>query len=621
MTTTGLGNVSYAGRHARSVVVIAAVLLPLLWASTAAAAELPEGLELSALRAIPLQHNGRWPPLDTVARDLVETVTGEMFYEGHDPVLLLLAWTCAPQAWMTEPLISIPNAELRRELQLSEEQSRYSYTELIHYAPLQELMDRLARRSSGGKLDALESKVGSIRDKLGALHSAFGGQTIHLIPMPDDRAGAWASVASLRAAESPVYMAAKDAWTHLEEAFIAHDGPAFQAAADELTETLAALPAVYRPVPQRIATELRFNRLRPFHVAWRIMVGGAVLAVVALVLRRRAIDVLAVVVMMTGFAVLTYGLSLRWQIAGRIPAANMYESLLFLSWGMGAFAILSMIAMHDRIVPLTASAMGALSLFLSDVLPLDHYIRPIPPVLMDTYWMSIHVPVIMVSYSVLALAMLIAHTQLVVMAAAPRRREWIVAIDTMHYWYLHVGSILLLAGVVTGSMWAASSWGRYWGWDPKEVWSLIALLAYLAILHVRVDRARVPFWAYVVALLMGAAVFALADSTLALRSFHSYLGMVGAVIAVAFFVLARGPLGTAMKSIIAFWAIIMTYLGVNYVLGSGLHSYGFGTGAVAYWMILFGAADLALVVLCAVVYYARNRRDTTPPLVGAVESG
>ena len=56
------------------------------------------------------------------------------------------------------------------------------------------------------------------------------------------------------------------------------------------------------------------------------------------------------------------------------------------------------------------------------------------------------------------------------------------------YWYIHVGSILLIAGILTGSIWAASSWGRYWGWDPKEVWSLVAFLAYMAILHARFDR-------------------------------------------------------------------------------------------------------------------------------------
>jgi cytochrome c biogenesis factor len=110
------------------------------------------------------------------------------------------------------------------------------------------------------------------------------------------------------------------------------------------------------------------------------------------------------------------------------------------------------------------------------------------------------------------------------------------------YWYTQVGSILLITGILTGSIWAASSWGRYWGWDPKEVWSLVAFLAYLAILHGRFER-------------------------------------------------LIGPFGVAALSIVAFWSVLMTYVGVNYVLASGLHSYGFGGSGVVRWMLYVALAE------------------------------
>jgi ABC-type transport system involved in cytochrome c biogenesis permease subunit len=110
-----------------------------------------------------------------------------------------------------------------------------------------------------------------------------------------------------------------------------------------------------------------------------------------------------------------------------------------------------------------------------------------------------------------------------------------------------VGGILLIAGILTGSAWAASSWGRYWGWDPKEVWSLVAFLAYMAILHGKVER-------------------------------------------------LIGQFGVAAISILAFQTILMTYLGVNYVLAAGLHSYGFGDSPVVIWMIVVGAVETAFVV-------------------------
>ncbi len=174
---------------------------------------------------------------------------------------------------------------------------------------------------------------------------------------------------------------------------------------------------------------------------------------------------------------------------------------------------------------------------LTDLLPIDRFIHPMPPVLSGTYWLAIHVPIIMVGYAVLALGMVVAHMQIGVEAFAPaapiaRRSQ----MADLQYLYIHVGSILLVAGILTGSMWAASSWGRYWGWDPKEVWSLVAFLAYMAILHARAER-------------------------------------------------LIGSFGVAAWSIVAFQTILMTYLGVNFVLASGLHSYGFGDSSVVRAMV------------------------------------
>ena len=290
----------------------------------------------------------------------------------------------------------------------------------------------------------------------------------------------------------------------------------------------------------------------------------------------------------------------------------MFESLLFLSWGMGAFAVVSVFLLRDRVVPLTASAMGAVALILADCLPMDHFIRPIAPVLLDTVWMSIHVPVIMVSYSVLALAVVTAHVQLLVMAVAPRQRQLISTTDSLHYWYVHVGAILLAAGIITGSMWAASSWGRYWGWDPKEVWSLVAFLGYLAILHVRLDRVRTPKWLYGAGALLFAALFILVAPKLAPLTGPKLLVLAATLAAMLLFVLARGQLATALKSILAFWLIVMTYVGVNYVLGTGMHSYGFGTGAVVRYLFWIGGIDLALVMACTLVSLCRHPLPTDP---------
>jgi ABC-type transport system involved in cytochrome c biogenesis permease subunit len=224
----------------------------------------------------------------------------------------------------------------------------------------------------------------------------------------------------------------------------------------------------------------------------------------------------------------------------------MYESLLWLAAGVGAFAVIAFAALRNRLVVLNANAMAALVMALTDLLPIDRFIHPMAPVLSGTAWLAIHVPIIMVGYSVLALGMLIAHLQVGFTIFAPKRTDLVSKMADLNYWYMMVGSIFLMAGILTGSVWAASSWGRYWGWDPKEVWSLVAFLAYMAILHGRFDK----------------------------------------------FI---GTFGVAAISILAFQTILMTYLGVNYVLTTGMHSYGFGDSPVVTWMVIIGLVELAFV--------------------------
>ncbi|MBN2563343.1 MAG: cytochrome c biogenesis protein CcsA [Phycisphaerae bacterium] len=591
-----------------------------------AEARLPQSLDLTIVRAVPIQHDGRWMPLDTVARDLVEQVTGNAFHQGNDPVALLLAWTFDPQAWMDEPLITIKNAELRAKLKLSSSQTVYSYTQLVENRHFMSLVDGLARIPRDRKMNPLESKVSDISHRLGILHDVLNNQAIRLIPDPTEANAAWRPI-SMTAPDPTTddESAAEDtapegdllriAWLALGKSFLEDDATRFATASRRLTEVLAALPAAYRPDPKLIETELHYNQLAPFTLAWKITALGALLGAAAMLVRRRWFDGVALVTLFAGFAVLTYGLSLRWQIAGRLPTSNMYESLLILSWGMGLFAMVAILVFPHRLVPLTASVMAALSLCLADILPLDAYIRPIVPVLRDTFWMATHVPVIMVSYSVLALGVLIAHVQVAVMAVAPRRRELIDTIDSLHYWYIHVGSILLWVGIVTGSMWAMASWGRYWGWDPKEVWSLVALLGYLTILHVRINREKVPAWAYVVAVLLAFGVFVMVLPALLPITGVEALVIGGAILAMAFLVLARGKFATALKSILCFWLIIMAYVGVNFVLGMGLHSYGFGKGAVVRYLFVIGGIDLLLMAICAAAYLLR-RRESAPPAAG-----
>jgi ABC-type transport system involved in cytochrome c biogenesis permease subunit len=603
----------------------------LLGAAVTRAADLPTDLNLETLRALPTQHDGRMPPLDTLARETVEEVTGTPLYQGYDPVLLLLAWTFDHEKWEQQPLISLRNAELRAALHLPAEQSTFSYKELVGHEFLAKQIAGLRTMQSGKKPDPLHLKVRDIAERLSTLEDVFTGQAIPLIPDPNSVITAWRPIGARAPAMGGMGHpptepeAVKSAWSALREALSAGDKARFDKASHDLASALGELPAAYRPPADTLARELRYNQMRPYHAAWQLLLIGTVLAALAALLEARwaqhlgglkgLIGVVALIALLGGCGLHSYGMWLRWNIAGRLPATNMFESMLFLGWGAAVVAILAgcvtTVLRRGWVVPLTGAIMATLALFLADNLPIDRYIRPIAPVLLDTMWMSIHVPIIMTSYAVLGLAVVIAHAQLVLLAVAPRRQDLAARVDGMHYWYALVGSILLIAGIVTGSMWGSVSWGRYWGWDPKEVWSLVAFLGYTAILHTRLDTESVPAWARVVAAALAVAVFGLIASRFGPPSQMQMLAFGGAFVATAFFVLARGALATALKSVLAFWLIIMTYVGVNFVLGIGLHSYGFGTGAVARYMFLLGGGDLAFIALCALVYLFRGKSNAS----------
>lgn len=595
------------------------LLLVLLLSSTPGSTGVPDlpgaSLDLARIRRMAVQHDGRWMPLDTLARDYVETVTGEERFAHADPVRVFLGWTFDPGTWMKAPLIPIRNEALRAELRLPASTEVYSYEYLVRHKYLHTLVDSLSMLPPDAKMDPLQAKVSDINHRLITLQSVFLGRAIAPIPDRSDPLGPWQPLSSFLERKTDTARSLKEGWDKLEKAFLSDDREGFDRASEEVVRLLETLPAAHRPPEKLIEKELEYNRIRPFHIAWMIMALGAGLAAAAMAVKRRWMDLLAVLALGAGFACLTYGLYLRGTIAGRLPAANMFESLLFLSWGTGAFAILALLFVRHRSVPLTASVMGALSLFLADTLPLDHFIRPIAPVLLDTAWMTIHVPIIMVSYSVLALAVLVAHVQVAASAVAPHRGTLTQKLDKVHYWYVLVGSMLLFVGIVTGSMWAASSWGRYWGWDPKEVWSLVAMLGYMAILHVQRRHDRLPHRAAGAGIILGLAVFGVVMVRMAPLSGKEILAYTGAAAATAYFLFSRSPFATAVKSILAFWLIIMTYIGVNFVLGTGLHSYGFGKGAVASRVFLCGTIDLVFIGVCMGLYYFRagDKAAPSPP--------
>ena len=483
----------------------------------ATAADPPTRAQLETIRRLPVQHEGRTMPLDTQARDAVRTVAGGTNWHGYDPVALVVAWTADPQQWLDAPVVKVDDKIAI--LSGRSAGTRYlSYRTLLSSDALrQAIAQAMMRQQTGRKPAKVDKDLVQVDERLSTLDGYFRGEAIRPIPVADKQ----------------------DAWrtpTHVTSA----------AMLSELEAQVRPTAPPHYPSAGAIEREVLYNAVNPTHIAWLFLLPAAIAAGLTLERDRWRLTWLVRIAALVGFAVMTWGVATRWQVAGRIPASNMYESMLFLAWGVGLFAVVSVL-FKNRMLVFNATAMSALVMFLLDRLPIDPFIRPMPPVLSGTPWLAIHVPIIMVSYSTFAIATFLGHLVLGAALFSPGNRGLAERWSTLLYWYLMVGSILLIAGILTGSIWASSSWGRYWGWDPKEVWSLVAFLAYMAILHARFD------------------------------------GMLS-------------PIGVAISSIAAFWTILMTYLGVNFVLASGLHSYGFGSSSLVRVMGIILVAETAFVI-------------------------
>jgi len=258
-----------------------------------------------------------------------------------------------------------------------------------------------------------------------------------------------------------------------------------------------------------------------------------------------------------GFLLQAAGLLARVLIAGRPPVTNMYESVIWVAFGTILFALIFEAIHRAGTFLLGAIPVAVASLILADSQPmiLDRSIHPLTPVLRDNFWLTTHVLSITLSYAAFALALGVAHVALgrIIAGRNPSETLYIYLYKT-----LQVGVLLLATGTILGGVWANYSWGRFWDWDPKETWALIALLGYLFLLHGRISG----MW---------------------------------------------GGFGLAIGSVLAFLSVLMAWYGVNFVLGAGLHSYGFGTGGFPL-VATFVAFELLIVAMAVLRRSGRSKR-------------
>lgn len=247
-----------------------------------------------------------------------------------------------------------------------------------------------------------------------------------------------------------------------------------------------------------------------------------------------------------------FAMAMRVMISGRAPVTNMYETVMFSGFGALIISCIIFFFRREIMFILAGLAYNVLTLMMMKFANgmLDEGISPLVPVLRDNFWLSTHVTTVILSYAALALSWLLANSLLLKSRfGTVTSEEHRYQVDLI-YTSIKFGVVLLAGGVILGGVWADYSWGRFWGWDPKETWSLIVLLIYMAILHGKYTIWIPP---------------------------HRFVPLVAG----------------------AFMSVMMAWFGVNYILASGLHSYGFSEGGAIFLGSFFLIQTLVLVVCTA----------------------
>lgn len=479
-------------------------------------------------------YNNRIAPLQTLALDFTTKLTGKNSYKDFTAEQVLAGWIFFPEQWGKEPMLEVKNSRLRELLHIGKQTAVTDFfTEKGEYR-----LEPYWKELHQGKPDALQKAVSELDEKIQLVMMAQRKELLKVFPMTTDGKTYWYTPTS----ELP------ETINENEKLFIAHTFDLLQESIlrknSQQTDFILEKLTVYQQknTGKGALTELQikaeyFYNIIPFSILlYRL---NLTIGLIALFLTCRnmlrtqpatTITFRKVTRILTGlficsFIILSACLGLRTYISGRLPMSNGYEAMMLIAWCIQ----LTTLWVYRKFRPILAFGflLSGFFLLVASIGQMNPQITPLMPVLSSPL-LSLHVSLIMMSYALFSFTFLNGLLSLILLMVKGKRDEQIKKqVNTLHVMsqlFLIPGLFLLGVGIFVGAIWANVSWGRYWGWDPKEVWALITFLFYSIALHDNsISFFRRPVW------------------------FHTYM-------------------------CIAFLTVLMTYFGVNYVLG-GMHSY------------------------------------------------
>ena len=514
---------------------------------------------------------GRMKPINTFSSELLRKVSKQDHYKGMNSDQTFLSMTQFPQVWYNVPMIYLKkdNDSIHKLIGVPVGEK---YTSLVNFFDdrgnykLTKVLDEAYKAAVPNQFqkDFIETDK-----KVNLLYSALSGQILKVFPVPGDANNKWVSYLEINEHTNSALDSIKNVIPYylssIDKAAVTGDYKLSNSLLKGLENYQIKYGSTVRPSEKKIDSEILYNKYDIFKKLFSWYMYAGVLMFLFVIIKifnaNKTVNILVKIshaIIAILFVLHTVGLIFRWYISGHAPWSDAYESMIYVGWATMLFGLV--FGRKSELTVASTAFVAAMILMVAHWNWMDPAIANLQPVL-NSYWLMIHVAVIVGSYGPFTLGMILGLVALLLMIFTNEKNKAKMDLNIKEITYINemaltVGLVMLTIGNFLGGQWANESWGRYWGWDPKETWALVSIMVYAFVIHMRFVPALRGKWIY------------------------------------------------NLISVLAFYSILMTYFGVNFYL-TGLHSYAKGDKVVTPNFVYYSVAFVAILATAA---YFKNKK-------------
>ena len=519
---------------------------------------------------------GRMMPVNTYSSELLRKLSKKDHYSQFDSNQVYLSMQESPLLWYSVPLIFLKSKKadsIRSIIGVPKDLKHASLVDFFTPTGEYKLGPYLEEAYRAAVPNAFQKEFRETDQRVNLLYNAVNGTTLKIFPLPNDENNTWISPSEDRYKEvvfvdslysNFINTGFKAYLIMLNEGKTTGGYKRADDILNAITETQNRYGSEVMLSDNKIDAEILYNKYDIFKslFSWYLYISTIlfIALIVQIFYRNKVINSivgLSKYITYFLFGIHALGLIARWYISGHAPWSDGYESMIYVAWATMLFGIY--FGKKSDLTLASTTFVTSMILMIAHWSWMDPAIANLVPVL-DSYWLMIHVAVIVGSYGPFTISMILGIVSLILMLLVNKRNKEILGINIKELVLINemsmtIGLVMLTIGNFLGGMWANESWGRYWGWDPKETWALISIMVYAFVLHMRLIPGLKSNFAFTVA------------------------------------------------SILSFGSIIMTYFGVNFYL-AGLHSYAKDDQEIS---VVFIGISLTLIMILSLLAYPKYR--------------